>query len=125
MYIYIDLFRYGSNCPFPLLFLFLSSSFLSSSFLPSSFPFFSFFCSFSFPIFDKTMDSDRPTPQKQYPFFGNLGKTMSFDNGSCNSTIKVLPRKMNKSKDGTQPKNRPENCNICTQWRSVRFGSLN
>jgi len=50
---------------------------------------------------------------------------MSFDNGSYNGKIKVLPRKM-KSKDGTLPKNRPENCNpencnICAQ----RFGSLN
>ena len=31
---------------------------------------------------------------------------------------------MKKSKDGTQPKIRPENCNICAQWRSVRFGQL-
>ena len=118
--------------PFPFLFLFLSSSFplpflfLPFLFIPSLFLSFVFlFCSFSFRIFDKTMDNDRPTPRKQYPFFRNLGKTMSFDNGSYNGKIKVLPRKM-KSKDGTLPKNRPENCNpencnICAQ----RFGSLN
>ena len=126
MYVFAKKNRYGSNCPFLLLFLFnpylflpIPSFFLSfffpfpfcyllclfSSFhvlfLPDSYPLPFLFCCFSFPIFDKTMNSHEPTPQKRYIyiyicihrfFSGNLVETMSFDEGSyfCILTCAIL-----------------------------------